>query len=70
MDRAGQQPLKKRAEKVAMTPEAVAAIAVKGMFGGKAEIIPGFVNWISAKLVPHLPKKLVENIAASLYKVK
>lgn len=70
MDRAGQQLLKKRAEKVAMTPEAVAAIAVKGMFSRKAEIIPGFINWISAKLIPHLPKKLVENIAASVYRVK
>ena len=70
MDRAGQQPLKKRAEKVAMTPEAVAAAAVKGMFGGKAEIIPGFINWISAKVVPHLPKNLVERIAVSLYRVK
>lgn len=70
MDRAGQQPLKKRAEKVAMTPEAVAAIAVKGMFKGKSEIIPGFINWISAKVIPHLPKKLVENIAASVYRVK
>jgi uncharacterized protein len=70
MDRAGQQPLKERAEKVAMTPETVAAIAVKGMFSRKAEIIPGFINWVSAKIVPHLPKKLVENIAASLYRVK
>jgi short-subunit dehydrogenase len=70
MDRAGQQPLKKRAEKVAMTPEDVACAAVKGMFSRKAEIIPGFVNWISAKIIPHLPKKMVENIAASLYRVK
>jgi short-subunit dehydrogenase len=70
MDRAGQQPLKKRAEKVAMTPEEVARAAVNGMFNRRAEIIPGFVNWISAKLVPHLPKKMVENIAASLYRVK
>jgi len=70
MDRAGQQPLKKRAEKVAMTPEAVAAIAMKGLFNRKAEIIPGFINWISAKVVPHLPKSLVEGIAASVYRVK
>ena len=69
MDRAGQQALKKRADKVAMTPESVARIAVKGMFSGKTEIIPGFINWFSVKVIPFLPKSLVEGIAASLYKV-
>lgn len=69
MDRAGQQALKKRAEKVAMTPESVAHIAVRGMFNRKAEIIPGFINWISVKVIPFMPKVLVEKIAASLYKV-
>jgi len=70
MDRAGQQALKKRAAKVAMTPEKVATIAVKGMFNRKAEIVPGFINWISTKLIPHLPKSLVEGIGASVYRVK
>lgn len=69
MDRAGQQALKKRAEKVAMTPERVARIAVRGMFKGKAEIIPGFINWLSVKVIPFMPKVLVEKIAASLYKI-
>jgi short-subunit dehydrogenase len=69
MERAGQQALKKRADKVAMHPESVARIAVKGMFKRKAEIIPGFINWISVKAIPFMPKKLVEKIAASLYKV-
>lgn len=69
MERAGQQALKKRADKVAMKAEDVARIAVRGMFKGKAEIIPGFINWVSVKVIPFMPKKLVENIAASLYKV-
>ncbi len=69
MDRAGQQALKKKAEKVAMKPESVARIAVRGMFKRKAEIIPGFINWFSVKVIPFMPKKLVENIAASIYKV-
>ena len=69
MERAGQQALKKRADKVAMTAKEVAEIAVRGMFKGKAEIIPGFINWISVKVIPFMPKKLVEKIAASLYKV-
>jgi short-subunit dehydrogenase len=69
MDRAGQQALKKKAEKVAMQPESVARIAVRGMFNRKAEIIPGFINWFSVKVIPFMPKKLVESIAASLYRV-
>jgi short-subunit dehydrogenase len=69
MDRAGQQALKKRADKVAMTPESVAKIAVRGMFNRKAEIIPGFINWISVKVIPFMPKKLIEKIAASIYKI-
>lgn len=69
MERAGQQALKKRADKVAMPAETVAKTAVRGMFNGKAEIIPGFINWISVKVIPFMPKKLVEKIAASLYKV-
>ena len=69
MDHAGQQALRKRADKVAMKPDAVARIAMRGMFFRKAEIIPGFINWFSVKIIPFMPKKLVENIAASLYKI-
>lgn len=71
MDRAGMdlKVLKQRADKVSMTPEAVAKIAVSGMLKGKAEIIPGFINWISVKFTYFLPKYLIEKIAAGLYKV-
>ena len=69
MERAGQQALKKRADKVAMKPGDVARIAVRGMFNRKAEIIPGFINWFSVKVIPFMPKKLVEKIAAAVYKV-
>ncbi len=68
ISRAGLSELRERAEKVSMTPEAVAKIAVRGMFKGKAEIIPGFVNWISVQLTYFFPKKMVEGIAAGLYK--
>jgi uncharacterized protein len=37
------------------------------MFRKKAEIIPGFVNWVSVKLTYFLPKFLIEKIAAGLY---
>jgi short-subunit dehydrogenase len=60
--------LKERSEKFSMPADAVARIGVNGMFAGKAEIIPGFVNWISVMLVGLLPKALPEKIAAGLYK--
>ena len=50
-----------------MKPEAVAKIAIRELFKGKAEIIPGFVNWISVKITYFLPKYLIEKIAAGLY---
>lgn len=69
MDRAGMtDALKKKAAQFTMTPEEVARVAIREMFRGKAEIIPGFVNWISVKLTYLVPKSIVERIAAGLYK--
>lgn len=67
MNRAGMESLKERAEKFSMSAEVVAKIGIEGMLKGKAEIIPGFVNWFSAKLTGFVPKALTEKIAASLY---
>ncbi len=67
IDRAGMKALKERAEKFSMKPEVVAKTAIDQMFKGKAEIVPGFVNWLSVKLTYFLPKSLVERIAAGLY---
>ncbi len=66
--RAGMQSMKEKAEKFSMKAEAVASIAIDGMFKQKAEIIPGFVNWVSVKATYFLPKVLVERIAYGLYK--
>jgi short-subunit dehydrogenase len=68
IDRAGMGVLKERAEKFSMTADQVAKIAIKGMFNKKAEIITGFVNWLSVQFTYLLPKGLIENIAAGLYK--
>lgn len=68
INRAHLEVIKERAEKVSMTPEAVAKIAINGMFAGKAEIIPGALNWISVKFAELLPKSLTERIAMNLYK--
>ena len=69
IDRAGMQSMKERADKFSMKAEVVAAIGIDGMFKRKAEIIPGFVNWISVMATYLLPKTLVERIAYGLYKV-
>jgi len=70
MDRAGMEALKPMAEKFEMSAEAVAKIAIKGMFAKKAEIIPGATNYIVAKLTSLVPKALTEKIAAGIYKDK
>jgi short-subunit dehydrogenase len=59
--------LKATAEKVNMTPESVAIIALNGMFNGSAEVIPGFINAFSAKMTSFTPKSLVEKIAGGIY---
>lgn len=68
IDRAGLQAIKATAEKFGMHPDAVAAIALKGMFRGKSEIVPGALNAISVFSVRLFPKNIVETIAASFYK--
>ncbi|GAA4348014.1 SDR family oxidoreductase [Hymenobacter saemangeumensis] len=67
-DRAGMgSELQKTAEKVSMTPEAVAAVAVAGMLSGQAEVVPGIINKVSAGLTSLVPKGLTERIAAGIY---
>lgn len=68
IDRARLQAIKERADKFSMNAEAVARIGIDGMLKGKAEIIPGFVNWLSSQLTGFVPKVLTEKIAAGLYK--
>lgn len=70
VDRAGMQVMKERAEKFSMKPEAVAKIGIAGMLKGKAEILPGFINWLSVQLTYLVPKNITEKIAEGLYKVK
>ena len=67
IDRANMESMKEKAEKFSMKAEDVAKIAIKGMFADRAEIIPGFVNWISVKAVGLLPKLITERIAKGLY---
>ena len=57
----------KAGEKLNMTAEAVAKIAINAMFDRKKEVITGFVNKLGAFLVWVLPKRLVEATAAGIY---
>jgi short-subunit dehydrogenase len=57
----------KAAQKLNMTPAAVASAAVKAMLAGKAEVITGFVNKLGAAMAWLLPKTLVERTAMKLY---
>ncbi len=67
MNRANMDALKDFAAKFSMPPEEVARIAVKGMFKGQLEIIPGFSNIASAVGTKFLPKRVAEKIAAGIY---
>jgi len=66
--RAGLDALAKLAEKFNMSPDLVAAEGLKGLFKGKAEIIPGFLNRFSAFGAIHAPDALVNWVTSRLYK--
>jgi short-subunit dehydrogenase len=67
-DRAGMNAqLQETANKVSMTPQQVAQIAVAALLTGEAEVIPGTLNKVSAKLTSFVPKALTEKIAAGIY---
>lgn len=66
--RAGAGPKALRAaDKVNMTPEAVARIAVDSMLAGKAEVITGALNKVGAFFSWLLPKGLVEQATKGVY---
>ncbi|RBL88818.1 SDR family NAD(P)-dependent oxidoreductase [Chitinophaga flava] len=58
---------RKLADRFNMTPESVARTAINGLFRGKAEIVPGFINKLNAFLPKFFPKSLVEKIAGNIY---
>ncbi|MDN3547423.1 SDR family NAD(P)-dependent oxidoreductase [Mucilaginibacter aquaedulcis] len=65
---AGMDALADLAAKFNMAPDAVAVIGINGMFKKKAEIVPGFLNKLSAMAARHSPKALIERVTAGLYK--
>lgn len=68
--RAGLDAFADLAAKFNMQADEVAAIALKGLFNKKVEIVPGFLNKLSVIGARHLPKALIEKIGGDLYKSK
>ncbi len=54
-------------ELVSMSPERVAACALKGLFAGRPVIVPGFVNQLIAALGRHAPRWLIYAIVSAFY---
>lgn len=67
MDRAGMEALKPTAKKFEMLASVVAKKGIDGMFKQKAEVIPGFTNYVSAKLSNLIPDSWLIKIAAGIY---
>lgn len=66
-ERAGMQALDDLARKFGTPPEPVAKEAVQAMFRGKAEVVPGLMNRVTAGLQGLLPSALIERIASGIY---
>ncbi|MCB2406601.1 SDR family NAD(P)-dependent oxidoreductase [Hymenobacter lucidus] len=67
-DRAGMSAgLQEVAAKLSMTPEQVAQAGIVAMLAGEAEVIPGALNKVSARLTGFVPKSITEKIAANIY---
>lgn len=68
--RSGMHHMQQTADRLSMTAGAVAKQAIRAMFKGKMEVVPGFANRFSALMVKILPKPLIERTAGSLYRKK
>ena len=60
--------IKKKSDTFSMTADEVAKIALRGLYKGKAEIIPGLLNKIIVVFTAWAPKCITEKIANDLYK--
>ncbi len=65
--RAGMQAMDDLAKKFGTPPEPVAKTAVAAMLKGKAEVVPGLLNRITAAVQAITPMSLNEKIASGIY---
>jgi hypothetical protein len=61
------QGLKDMAAKFEWPASKVAKMALRGMFAGAVEVIPGFLNTVSYAFIKLMPKRVGEKIAAGIY---
>lgn len=61
------QGLKDMAAKFEWPASKVAKFALRGMFAGAVEVIPGFLNTVSYAFIKLMPKRVGEKIAAGIY---
>ncbi len=65
--RAGMQAMDDLARKFGLPPERIARSAVRALFAGRAEVVPGFLDGITAWLLVNLPSTLTERMASGIY---
>ncbi len=70
IQQAGMEAMQDTAKKFEMTADQVAKKGLDAMFKGKAERIPGVLNYLTVKLSFILPDSLLEKIAGDLYLTK
>lgn len=66
-ERAGMMAMDDLARKFGTGPEPVAKAAVRAMFKGKAEVVPGLLNRITATVQGWLPTGVNERLASGIY---
>ncbi|MCB0757723.1 MAG: SDR family oxidoreductase [Flavobacteriales bacterium] len=66
-ERAGMMAMDDLARKFGTGPEPVAKAAVRAMLRGKAEVVPGLLNRITATVQGLMPKGLNEKVASGIY---
>jgi uncharacterized protein len=70
IQQAGMQAMQETAKKFEMTAEQVAKKGLHALFNGKAECVPGLVNFLTVKFSTIIPDFILEKIAANLYLTK
>lgn len=66
-ERAGMQVMDDLAKRFGHPPEPVAEAALKALFAGKPEVVPGFFNKVTVLILGLLPEGIVERVASSIY---
>lgn len=66
-ERAGMQAMDDLAQKFGQPPERIARSAVRALFAGRAEVVPGLLDGITAWLLLNLPASLTERMASAIY---